>query len=233
LRIYNRLMRKDLPAPSLVSRKDKTLSDAAVKPKINPVLKLVLELGPLVIFFFVNAKGKYLIERFGFGDLFPEPIFLATAVFMVVMLASIAISWVISRHLAIMPLITGIVVLVMGGLTLWLQDDTFIKVKPTIVNVFFGAVLLIGLAFGRSLLAYVFDAAFALDNAGWRKLTLRWGLFFLFLAGLNEFVWRTQSTDFWVAFKVWGTMPLTMIFALAQLPLMQRHMIADQEDNKI
>lgn len=209
------------------------MSDAAVKPKINPVLKLALELGPLVIFFFVNAKGAFLIESFGIGDLFPQPIFLATAVFMVVMLASIAISWIVSRHLAIMPLITGIVVLVMGGLTLWLQDDTFIKVKPTIVNVFFGAVLLIGLAFGRSLLAYVFDAAFALDNVGWRKLTLRWGFFFFFLAALNEFVWRTQSTDFWVAFKVWGTMPLTMIFALAQLPLMQRHMVADQEDNKI
>jgi len=208
------------------------LSEAAVKPKINPVLKLVLELGPLVIFFFVNAKGAFLTERFGIGDLFPQPIFLATAVFMVVMLASITISWIISRHLAIMPLITGIVVLVMGGLTLWLQDDTFIKVKPTIVNVFFGAVLLIGMAFGRSFLAYVFDAAFALDNEGWRKLTLRWGLFFFFLAGLNELVWRTQSTDFWVAFKVWGTMPLTMIFALAQLPLMQRHMVQDHEDSK-
>lgn len=208
------------------------MSDAAVKkPKINPVLKFVLELGPLVIFFFVNAKGAYLIERFGLGDLFPQPIFLATGVFMVAMLASIAISWILSRHLAIMPLITGIVVLVMGGLTLWLQDDTFIKVKPTIVNVFFGGVLLIGLAFGRSLLAYVFDAAFALDNEGWQKLTLRWGFFFLFLAGLNEFVWRTQSTDFWVAFKVWGTMPLTMIFALSQLPLMQRHMIGDEEEN--
>jgi len=225
-------MRKDLPAPSLVPRKDKILSEAAVKPKINPVLKLVLELGPLVIFFFVNAKGAFLTERFGIGDLFPQPIFLATAVFMVVMLASITISWIISRHLAIMPLITGIVVLVMGGLTLWLQDDTFIKVKPTIVNVFFGAVLLIGMAFGRSFLAYVFDAAFALDNEGWRKLTLRWGLFFFFLAGLNELVWRTQSTDFWVAFKVWGTMPLTMIFALAQLPLMQRHMVQDHEDSK-
>jgi intracellular septation protein len=130
-----------------------------------------------------------------------------------------------TRHLAIMPLITGIVVLVMGGLTLWLQDDTFIKVKPTIVNTFFGAVLLIGLAFGRSLLAYVFDAAFALDAEGWRKLTLRWGLFFFVLAALNEIVWRTQSTDFWVAFKVWGIMPITMIFAMAQLPLMQRHMI--------
>ena len=209
------------------------MSEVVEKPKVNPVLKLVLELGPLVIFFFVNAKGAALIERFGLETLFPQPIFLATAVFMVAMLASIAVSWVLSRHLAIMPLITGVVVLVMGGLTLWLQDDTFIKVKPTIVNVFFGAVLLIGLAFGRSLLAYVFDAAFALDNQGWRKLTLRWGIFFLFLAGLNEFVWRTQSTDFWVAFKVWGTMPLTMIFALAQLPLMQKHMLPDPKDEQI
>ena len=209
------------------------MSEVAEKPKINPVLKLVLELGPLVIFFFVNAKGAELIEHFELGQLFPEPIFLATAVFMVAMLAAITVSWVLSRHLAIMPLITGIVVLVMGGLTLWLQDDTFIKVKPTIVNVFFGAVLLIGLAFGRSLLAYVFDAAFALDAQGWRKLTMRWGLFFLFLAALNELVWRTQSTDFWVAFKVWGTMPLTMIFALAQLPLMQRHMLADPEDTQV
>lgn len=226
-------MRKALPAPLPAPRKDRKLSEVADKPKINPVLKLVLELGPLVIFFFVNAKGAALIERFGLENLFPQPIFLATAVFMVAMLASIAASWIISRHLAIMPLITGIVVLVMGGLTLWLQDDTFIKVKPTIVNVFFGAVLLIGLAFGRSLLAYVFDAAFALDEPGWRKLTLRWGLFFFFLAGLNELVWRTQSTDFWVAFKVWGTMPLTMIFALAQLPLMQKHMLPGPEDEQV
>jgi len=226
------LTRKALPAPLPVPRKDKTLSDISAKPKINPVLKLALELGPLVVFFFVNAKGAFLIEKFGLGNLFPQPIFLATAVFMVVMLASIAASWLISRHLAIMPMVTGVVVLVMGGLTLWLQDDTFIKIKPTIVNVLFGAVLLIGLAFGRSLLAYVFDAAFALDHEGWRKLTLRWGLFFFVLAGLNELVWRTQSTDFWVAFKVWGTMPLTMIFALAQLPLMQKHMLADPEDQK-
>jgi intracellular septation protein len=203
------------------------LSDAQAKPRVNPVLKLALELGPLVIFFFVNAKGAALIERFGWQDIFPQPIFLATAVFMVAMLISIAVSWLMTRHLAIMPLITGIVVLVMGGLTLWLQDDTFIKIKPTIVNMFFGLVLLIGLMFGKSLLAYVFDAAFALDVEGWKKLTLRWGIFFLFLAGLNEIVWRTQTTDFWVAFKVWGTMPLTMVFAMAQLPLMQRHMLAD------
>ena len=201
------------------------MSAAEAKPKVNPVLKLALELGPLVLFFFVNARGKTIIDSYGLGGIFPEPIFLATAVFMVAMLISLAVSWVLTRHLAVMPLITGIVVLVMGGLTLWLQDDIFIKVKPTIVNTFFGAVLLIGLAFGRSLLAYVFDAAFALDAEGWRKLTLRWGLFFLVLAALNEIVWRTQTTDFWVAFKVWGIMPITMIFAMAQLPLMQRHMI--------
>ncbi len=205
------------------------MSAADTKPKVNPVLKLALELGPLVLFFFVNARGKSIIESYGLGSIFPEPIFLATGVFMVAMLVSLAVSWVMTRHLAIMPLITGIVVLVMGGLTLWLQDDTFIKVKPTIVNVFFGAVLLIGLAFGRSLLAYVFDAAFALDAEGWRKLTLRWGLFFFVLAALNEIVWRTQTTDFWVAFKVWGIMPITMIFAMAQLPLMQRHMIEPED----
>ncbi|MEE4237378.1 MAG: septation protein A [Anderseniella sp.] len=207
------------------------MSAAETKPKVNPVLKLTLELGPLVLFFFVNARGKSFIDNYDLAGIFPEPIFLATGVFMVAMLISLAVSWVLTRHLAVMPLITGIVVLVMGGLTLWLQDDTFIKVKPTIVNVFFGAVLLIGLAFGRSLLAYVFDAAFALDAEGWRKLTWRWGLFFFVLAALNEIVWRTQTTDFWVAFKVWGIMPITMIFAMAQLPLMQRHMI-DPENGR-
>ena len=200
------------------------------KAKINPILKLALELGPLVLFFFVNARGEALIERFGMQELFPEPIFLATGVFMVAMLISLAVSWILTRHLAVMPLITGVVVLVMGGLTLWLQDDIFIKVKPTIVNTFFGVVLLLGLMFGRSLLAYVFDAAFSLDAEGWRKLTLRWGFFFLFLAAVNEVVWRTQTTDFWVAFKVWGIMPITMIFAMAQLPLMQRHMIEGPDD---
>lgn len=207
------------------------MSAENAKPKVNPVLKLALELGPLVLFFFVNARGKTIIESYGLAGIFPEPIFLATGVFMVAMLVSLAVSWVMTRHLAVMPLITGVVVMVMGGLTLWLQDDTFIKVKPTIVNVFFGAVLLIGLAFGRSLLAYVFDAAFALDAEGWKKLTWRWGLFFFVLAALNEIVWRTQTTDFWVAFKVWGIMPITMIFAMAQLPLMQRHMIEPQEDD--
>jgi intracellular septation protein len=122
-----------------------------------------------------------------------------------------------------MPLVSGAVVLVFGGLTLALHDDLFIKLKPTIVNSLFGMVLLGGLAFGKPLLPYVLDSVFQLDAAGWKKLTFRWGVFFFVLAAINELVWRTQTTDFWVAFKVWGVMPLTMGFALAQTPMMMRH----------
>ena len=130
-----------------------------------------------------------------------------------------------------MPLVSGIVVLVFGALTLYLHDEIFIKMKPTIVNTLFGAVLLGGLAFGKSLLGYVFDSAFRLDAEGWRKLTLRWGLFFFFLAALNEVVWRNFSTDFWVAFKVWATMPITLLFTIGQLPLIMRHSL-DNEAGK-
>lgn len=174
----------------------------------NPLVKLALELGPLGVFFFVNARAD---------------IFTATAAFMAAMLVSLAISWTLTRRLAVMPVVTGVVVLVFGTLTLVLHDDTFIKMKPTIVNGLFAAVLLGGLAFGKALLGYVFDGAFRLDAAGWRKLTLRWGLFFVFLAVVNEVVWRTQTTDFWVAFKVWGIMPITLVFSALQLPLMSRH----------
>jgi intracellular septation protein len=122
-----------------------------------------------------------------------------------------------------MPLVSGVVVVVFGGLTLALQDKTFIMMKPTIVNTLFGLVLLGGLAFGKSLLSVVLDSMFALTDEGWRKLTFRWGLFFLVLAALNEVVWRTQTEDFWVNFKVFGIMPLTVLFALAQTPLLLRH----------
>lgn len=174
----------------------------------NPWLKLGLELGPLVVFFFANG-------RFG--------IFVATAVFMAAMAVALVASWLINRRLAVMPLVTGIVVAIFGTLTLVLHDDTFIKMKPTIVNTLFGGVLLGGLLFGKTLLGYVFDGAFHLDETGWRKLTIRWGLFFLLLAVLNEAIWRTQTTEFWIAFKVWGIMPLTLLFSVAQLPLLSRH----------
>ncbi len=156
-----------------------------------------------------------------------EPIFLATALFMVATVIALAVSWSLTRTLPMMPLISGIVVLVFGALTLWLHNDTFIKMKPTIVNTLFGAILLGGLLFGKSLLGYVFDSAFKLDAEGWRKLTFRWGLFFVFLAIVNELVWRNFSTDAWVSFKVWGIMPITIVFTLSQMPLIQKHTLPE------
>ena len=193
------------------------------RKEINPVLKLVLELGPLAIFFFANSRGKQLAETFPVLADLGGPIFVATALFMVAISISLGVSLMLTGKLPIMPLVTGIVVLVFGGLTLYLKDDHFIKLKPTIVNLLFGTILLGGLFFGRSLLGYVFDSVFKLDDEGWRKLTLRWGVFFLCLAVLNEIIWRNFSTDFWVAFKVWGMMPISMLFTLSQMPLIMKH----------
>ncbi|MEM9206748.1 MAG: septation protein A [Pseudomonadota bacterium] len=183
------------------------------KSQENPILKLALELGPLVLFFFANS-------RYG--------IFTATAIFMVAITISLAVSYLMMKRIPVMPLVSGVVVLIFGALTLWLQDDLFIKLKPTIVNTLFGVVLLGGLAFGRSLMRILFDQVFQLTEEGWKKLTFRWGLFFLFLAVLNEAIWRTQTTDFWVAFKVWGVMPITIAFTMAQLPLMTKHAVEDE-----
>jgi intracellular septation protein len=201
------------------------------RTKTNPLLKLALELGPLVIFFLANARGQQLATQFPSLAALGGPIFVATGLFMVATAAALALSWILTRSLPIMPLVSCAVVLVFGGLTLWLQDDVFIKMKPTIVNTLFGVVLLGGLLFGRSLLGYVFDSAFEMDAEGWRKLTLRWGLFFLFLAVVNEIVWRSFSTDSWVAFKLWGIFPLTVLFTLSQMPLIMRHSL-DQNTGK-
>jgi intracellular septation protein len=198
------------------------LSDPRRK-EINPLLKFALELGPLLVFFFANARGEWLVEKFPALGSLGGSLFVATGLFMVATAIALAVSWLLTRTLPIMPLVSGLVVLVFGALTLWLQDEIFIKMKPTIVNTLFGVVLLGGLAFGKSLLGYVFDSAFRLDAEGWRKLTLRWGLFFLFLAVVNEIVWRTFSTDAWVSFKVWGIMPITILFTMTQMPLIMRH----------
>ena len=202
------------------------------KESVNPLLKLALELGPLLVFFFANARGEWLVERFPALAAFGGPIFIATALFMIATAIALAVSWSLIRTLPMMPLVSGVVVFVFGGLTLWLQDDVFIKMKPTIINTLFGAVLLGGLWFGKSLLGYVFDSAFSLDAEGWRKLTLRWGLFFLFLAIVNEIVWRSFSTDTWVAFKVWGIMPITILFTFSQMPLIMRHSLDEKLQKK-
>ena len=202
------------------------------KPAVNPLLKLVLELGPLMVFFFANARGEWLVERFPALGAFGGPIFIATGLFMIATAIALAASWMLTRTLPIMPLVSGVVVFVFGGLTLWLQDDVFIKMKPTIINTLFAVVLLGGLWFGKSLLGYVFDSAFSLDAEGWRKLTLRWGLFFLLLASVNELVWRSFATDAWVAFKVWGIMPITLLFTFSQMPLIMRHSLDEKLQKK-
>lgn len=201
------------------------------KEGINPLLKLVLELGPLMVFFFANTRGEWLAQKIPALAEFGGPIFIATGLFMAATAIALAASWLLVRTLPIMPLVSGVVVFIFGALTLWLQDDVFIKMKPTIVNTLFGGVLLGGLWFGKSLLGYVFDSAFSLDAEGWRKLTLRWGLFFLFLAVANEIVWRNFPTDTWVAFKVWGIMPITLLFTFSQMPLILRHSLDEKSGN--
>jgi intracellular septation protein len=187
------------------------------KTGLNPFLKLSLEMGPLALFFLANAYAG----RFGYGE--DQRIYVATGLFIAATLVALAISYALLRKLPIMPMVSGIVVVVFGGLTLFLQDETFIKLKPTIVNTMFGLILLGGLYFRKPLLAIVLDSMFDLTDEGWRKLTLRWALFFFALAIINEVVWRTQTTDFWVSFKVFGIMPLTIAFALAQTPLLMRY----------
>ncbi|MBB3905419.1 septation protein A [Methylobacterium brachythecii] len=189
---------------------------------LPPLLKLVLEIGPLVIFFLGNAYA----EKFGIAP--DQKLFAATGVFIGATMVALGVHYALIRRLPIMPLVSGVVVVVFGGLTLALQDKTFIMMKPTIVNSLFGLVLLGGLLFRKSLLSVVLDSVFALTEEGWRKLTFRWGLFFLALAVLNEVVWRTQTEDFWVSFKVFGIMPLTVVFALAQTPLLMRYERKDE-----
>ena len=204
------------------------------KPQLNPLLKLALDMGPLILFFFANSRPALFLPFV--GPLLPEAvsgekagIFVATAVFMVAILVALAVSYALTRHLPVMALVTAVIVVVFGSLTLVLHDDTFIKMKPTIIYVLFGVILLGGLWFNKPLLAIVFDSMFELTEEGWRKLTLRWALFFLALAVLNEVIWRTQTTDFWVNFKVFGVLPLTFIFAALQFPLLQKYANAKDE----
>jgi intracellular septation protein len=208
------------------------------KPKLPPGLKLALDLGPLLLFFFANTRPALfapLLAPFLSAELLAGPhagIFTATAVFIPAVLLALAISYAKTRHLPVMPLVTAIVVVVFGGATLILQDELFIKLKPTIIYVLFGSVLLGGLAFGKPLLGMVFDSVFNLTDEGWRKLTVRWALFFFALAVLNEAVWRTQSTDFWVAFKVFGVLPLTFVFMALQYPLLTKYAVVESAEAK-
>lgn len=195
------------------------------KMEISPITKLLLELGPLLVFYLSNFKGQWLIHNIAIFRFFDKPIFPATALFIVAIIISLFISFYLTRKLPIMPLVSAIFVIVFGSLTLWFKDETFIKMKPTIVNAIFGIILLGGLYFKKPLLGYIFDASFQLTPIGWHKLTFRWGLFFIFLAILNEVIWRCFSTVFWTNFKVFIVSPITLIFLATQVPFIIKHRI--------
>jgi intracellular septation protein len=180
---------------------------------LNPMLKFALELGPLALFFI--AYG-----RLG--------IFAATGVLMASVLVTLGVSYAMLRRFPIMPLITAVIVLIFGSLTLVLHDETLIKIKPTALYILFGAALFVGLWLKKPLLKILFDGALHVTDEGWRKLTWRWAFFFLALAVLNEIVWRTQTTDMWVKFKTFGFLPLTLLFALAQAPLIMKYEAKDE-----
>ena len=175
---------------------------------LNPIVKLVLELGPLALFFAAYS-------RLG--------IFAATGVLMASVLVTLAVSYAMLRRIPIMPLVTAVIVLIFGSLTLVLHDETLIKIKPTALYLLFGAALFAGLWLKKPLLKILFDGALHVTEEGWRRLTWRWAFFFLVLAVLNEVVWRTQTTDLWVKFKTFGFLPLTLLFAVAQAPLIMRY----------
>jgi intracellular septation protein len=191
-----------------MTKTNATETAAAPRPKaLNPIVKLVLELGPLALFFAAYSKLG---------------IFAATGVLMAAVLVTLGVSYALLRRIPIMPLVTAVIVVIFGSLTLIFHDETLIKIKPTALYVLFGAALFAGLALKKPLLKVLFDGALHVTEEGWRILTWRWAFFFLALAVLNEIVWRTQTTDLWVKFKTFGFLPLTLLFALAQAPLIMR-----------
>ncbi len=189
--------------------------------------KFLEDFGPLLVFFILNARGAQWFER-------PESdaLLIATAGFMVAMLLSLAASFLRGSKPNNMTLASAGFVFVFGGLTLFLQDETFIKIKPTLVYLLFAAILSIGLARQQSYLQMLMGEALRMEEAGWLSLTKRWVVFFIFLALLNEAIWRNFSTDFWVNFKVFGILPLTFIFMGLQMPLLKRHGALDEIASK-
>jgi intracellular septation protein len=177
--------------------------------------KMLIDFGPLIAFFVTY----YLAERYQ-----PEAgIYWATGVLMGATVAALAASRLVLGRFSLPPLVTAGFVVVLGGLTLWLQDPLFVMLKPTIVNLIFAGVLGFGVVTGRPLLKLLMGEALKLTDEGWQKLTLRWIGFFLAMALLNEIVWRNFSQPTWVTFKVWGILPLTFLFAVAQVSLIKRY----------
>ena len=178
-------------------------------------MRLLIDFGPLILFLAVNAwRG----------------IFSATLAFMLAMIAAMLVSQIRYRHISPLLWFSGLMVVVMGGLTLWLHDETFIKMKPTLYYLLVAALLAFGLATGRPLLKSVLGGTYpGLDEGGWTKLTRNWAIFFAVMAVINESVWRNSSTSFWIGFKLWGALPATILFALANVPMLIRHGLTREE----
>ncbi|MEQ1578837.1 MAG: septation protein A [Hyphomicrobium sp.] len=189
-------------------------SPDAQRPDPNSLIKFMIELAPLIVFF-AAYKTQGSIQ-------------MATGAIILATLVSLLASWLLFKKVAIMPVVTAAVVSIFGGLTLWLDDPTFFFRKPTIVNLIFAAILGFGLATGRPLVKRLFDGQLKLTDEGWHKLTVRWTVFFLAMAGLNEIVWRNFAETTWVNFKVFGILPMTLLFAIAQVGLMSRHAVPDE-----
>ena len=176
------------------------------------LLKFITDFGPLLIFFTIYYKsGNNLRVAI-------PPLIIAT-------ILAVVIAYFIERKIPYVPLIGGIIISLFGGLTLYFDNPVFLYIKPTIVNIVFAAILLLGNFFNKNFLKVLFKSAFKLNEIGWDKLNNRWAYFFIFLALINEIVWRTQSEVVWVNFKVWGILPLTFIFTASQLPLINKHKI--------
>lgn len=182
---------------------------------IHPILRLALEMGPLAVFFITYTRTD---------------IFTATAVFVPLILVTLGISWRLTRHLPKMAAVTAVMVTVFGGLTLWLQDATFIKMKPTIVNLIFAGGLGWGLLRGRSYLRDLMGETMPMTDEGWRIFTGRWAVFFLVMAVINELVWRTQTEGDWVTFKTIGSPILTFAFVMTQFPLLKKHGVEPKDE---
>jgi intracellular septation protein len=200
------------------------------KRHINPVLKLVLEVGPIAVFFLAYRLAP-VPEGLSVAERQLEQVLFSTKVFVPTILLALAASWVLTRHLPKMAVITAVVVTVFGGLTLVLRDDTFVKMKPTILYGLFAGILLFGLVRGQSYLKYLMDELIPMSDAGWMKFTVRFVVFYLALAVLNEVVWRTWGTDTWVDFRTFVLPLANVAFVMAQLPLFQRYARSDGRED--
>ncbi len=197
--------------------------------KQNNLLKITLEFGPIIIFF-LAYKFAPLPDLLN-GDESLERIIFATKIFIPTILVSLLIGYFFTREVAKMPLFTAILVIVFGGLTIWLRDETFIKMKPTIIYLVFAFLLGIGLFRGQSYLQSLMSVALPMEDKGWLILTKRFTLFFIILAILNELVWRFLPTDTWVSFKTFGLPVITFIFLFSQARLVQKYRLDDFSEN--